>query len=471
MLALVLMFAALIMSGCGKDTGTSSANGGSGPGPDTGIMSKSWSLSWEMELHGDIAIDDHDVAVDAGGNVTAVWKENEGGANSIVASTYDAEAGLWSPSVKIGDSSNSGLAFGPKVSMGPGGEAVVVWCQFDGSRFSIYANLYDYTTGTWGTPAEIDYEAGGHAFLPQVDMDDEGNAVAIWYQHDGNRYAIFSSRLDVVQGIWGNAESVENMPAGGSFHPSIDGAPNGTVMAVWKQTDGLKDSVWANMYDPEARSWETPTLIENYNEDHAQYPVVAMNGDGDAVVSWYMYDGSRYSIYANVYDGASGSWGNAGLVEDMDNGDSFSPKVAIDGNGDIIAVWTFDDGASSGIYANRYDAAAGTWTGVVTLDPGDADYVEMPHVAMDADGNAVVVWQQGGTSYHIRTSRYDVLTRTWGAIESICEKIASERQAPGHNPNIGQYEPHVHSSQSGRAVVIWRRSAPNYSGIKITMLL
>jgi len=45
-----------------------------------------------------------------------------------------------------------------------------------------------------------------------------------------------------------------------------------------------------------------------------------------------------------------------GLFETDDAGGAFSPQIAIDTNGNAIAVWYQSDGARNNIWANRWVA-------------------------------------------------------------------------------------------------------------------
>ncbi|HEY5649311.1 MAG TPA: hypothetical protein VIU33_07405, partial [Nitrospiria bacterium] len=113
-------------------------------------------------------------------------------------------------------------------------------------------------------------------------------------------------------------------------------------------------------------------------------------------------------------------WSAATQV-DSNSGAAFTPRIAVepDGGGTAMAVWVeqvdvnpFDlKGSLNHVYARRY--AAGAWAatdaasgctaggfngandGVCLVDGESLDYNAMsPKVAMDNDGNAMVVWQQ-----------------------------------------------------------------------------
>lgn len=424
------------------------------------VFDRSWSLSWHLDVdEGDIS--DHDVATDDTGNTVVVWKQSAAGANSIWASVNDAGSQTQVQPQTIG-TENTGAAYAPRVDMDQDGNAVAAWCQYDGSLFSVYVNMYDSGSGAWAGATEVDLDTGGHAFQPQLYMAG-GNAVVVWYQHDGVRYSIFSSRYEAVSGTWGEPLAVENDDAGDAYYPELDGNSSGFVMAVWKQFDGEKYSVWANRYDLVAGTWGIAEVIENNNLNHANYPVVAVNSAGDAFVSWYMYEGSSYRIYGNRYDSKTATWGEAVPVEDVCEGDGYTPVVAIDDNSNVIVVWIEDNGAGYALNARRYDAEKSAWTNTVQLDSGESGDADSPRIAIDAEGNAVVVWQQFSVNCNIKASRYDVTTGTWGAMESLCDDIARDTDIHteiADNSTVNAYDPIVVFDPSGRAVVIWRMSSP-----------
>ena len=128
-------------------------------------------------------------------------------------------------------------------------------------------------------------------------------------------------------------------------------------MAVWRQWDdqGVAISIWANRYDVGSGSWGTATLIET-GSGAADNPDVAMDSSGNAIAVWKQSDGTFDSIYANRYVVGQG-WGTATLIETQ-TGNADFPKVAADGNGNAIAVWQ----QKKSIWANRFASATATVT-------------------------------------------------------------------------------------------------------------
>lgn len=420
------------------------------------ILSKSWSLSLHIERDAG-KISWLQTSIAEGGNAISVWTESTSGLDSVYVSMLLGGEADWRAEVNISNG-NSGRAYVPKAAINPSGQAVAVWNQHDGVNYSIYANVYNNETSAWGASLEIDYEAGGHAYFPQVVMDDMGNALAAWYQYDGLQYSILSSRYDAPSGSWSPPEPVEHMDTG-AFHPVLAGNSSGYAMLTWRQSDGYMDSAWASMYDPVVKEWGEPQLLENDNNDHARWPVVDMNNKGDAIVSWYMYDGSFNSVYSSIYNSSSGIWGEAVLVDGQGEGHAEYPVVSIAEDSNAMVAWKYDNGITVGVYASRYDAGTGGWGEVVQLDSGDTGDVDKLTLALDAEGNAVLIWQKYSVSCKIKASRYDVTTGTWGVMENLCDQIAQD--AAFHmdiiDPaDVNAYEPQVRFDENGRAVVAWR---------------
>lgn len=120
--------------------------------------------------------------------------------------------------------------------------------------------------------------------------------------------------------------------------------------------------------------------------------VVDVNGNTTAV--WEEYDGMRFNIWT-MRRVAGESWGVASLLETDNVGDAYSPQVAVDGIGNVTAVWKQSDGKRYSIYANRYMNGTG-WEGAKQLESGVATQVSAgaPLVIYDAAGYAMVAWQE-----------------------------------------------------------------------------
>ena len=108
----------------------------------------------------------------------------------IGANRYAPATG-WGTAVSI---QSADFASFPKVAVAPDGNATVVWHQYNAAGNDVYANRYTPATG-WGTAVLIESSAG-NAVFPQVAVDPDGNATAVWSQFNGATTDIWSNRFE-----------------------------------------------------------------------------------------------------------------------------------------------------------------------------------------------------------------------------------------------------------------------------------
>ena len=99
----------------------------------------------------------------------------------------------------------------------------------------------------WRTAELIETDDAGDASYPQVAVDSSGNAVAVWQQHDGTCFNIWSNRYTAATGRWGTAELIET-DAWDAYDPQVAVDSSGNAVAVWFQHDGTRNNIWSNRY-------------------------------------------------------------------------------------------------------------------------------------------------------------------------------------------------------------------------------
>lgn len=108
--------------------------------------------------------------------------------------------------------------------------------------------------------------------------------------------------------------------------------------------------------------------------------------------------------FASSFVVRAGAWTPAAPLSTTDAGNS-APVLASDGKGHALAVWARQQKpgtAAHDVVGKLFTPGAG-WGAEVVLDSSGADALE-PAVAMNASGDAVVAWLEGGS--HIAARRY-----------------------------------------------------------------
>ncbi|MGB8328672.1 MAG: choice-of-anchor Q domain-containing protein, partial [Polyangiales bacterium] len=327
-----------------------------------------------------------EVAMDPDGNALAVWSES----GSIWADRFMPATG-WDVAVRIGGTGRLN-AFDAQVAVDPNGDALAVWTQYNDvdSPPQIWANRFMAATG-WDVAEPIS-DAGSVSY-PQVAVDPNGNAFAVWAKYTAAGYTIWVNGFTAAAG-WGVDEAIGT----GSYPspaPQVATDPNGNALAVWIGYNDIGDQdVWANRFTT-VTGWGVAERISRAVH-YAASPQVAVDPSGSALVVWEEWRATGSTIAANRYMPATG-WGAAGRIAIDEASYAYSPMVAIDPSGNAFAAWS----QSGSIWVDRFMPDTG-WRAPVPITTGDAGYVYPPQVAFDADGNALAVWSQSGSIWVTR---------------------------------------------------------------------
>ncbi len=307
----------------------------------------------------------------------------------------------------------SNASFDPQIAVDGNGNAIAVWTLSNGTRRNVWANRYVAGSG-WGTPQLIESDGGADSGLPQIVIrKSTGDAIVVWEKSDNTRRNIWANHYDAATQRWAVAQLLETDNAGFANAPHVAMDGSGNAMAVWEQSDGTRKNIWSNRYDATTRQWSGPVLVEGDSSD-ARSPQIAVSGNDSFVVVWGQmaarsnavgqYDSvmnKRYNLWGNRYDVATQQWGVASLISDNSiisgdpnrnsvvSGNADDPHVAMDAEGNALAVWV----QSTHVYASRYAAGSG-WQAQIRIE-NDANWaVAVPRIAMTARGDALVVWEQ-----------------------------------------------------------------------------
>jgi hypothetical protein len=387
------------------------------------------------------------IAVDPSGNALAVWDQFEGPSGNIWATRFTPTTG-WGTAQPIGTAYVPHISIGnlfrrprPQVAVGPSGDALAVWDQYDGTSYNSWANRFTPTSG-WGTAQIIRTNTAGTS-SPQVAVDPSGDALAVWSQFGGTRINIWATRFTPTTG-WGTAQPIGTNNTGDASSPQVAVDPNGNGLAVWNQFDGTRFTIWATRFTP-TTGWSTAQLIGTETGDAASAQVV-VDSSGNALATWSQFDGTRRSIWANRFTPATG-WSAAQRIGTNTSEGAHSPHVAVDPSGNALAVWYQFDGGRSNVWANRFTPSTGWGTAQLaeTDNTGDAS---SPQVAVDPNGNALAVWSHHPdfTRSTIWANRFTPTTG-WGTAQPI-----------ETNNAVGAFlSPQVSVDSSGNTLAVWNQ--------------
>ncbi len=280
----------------------------------------------------------------------------------------------------------------PQVAVNADGSAVAVWSLFDGSH-SIVQAVTRPPGGGWSAPDDLS-AAGQNSLHPEVALNANGNAVAIWQRYDGSHYIIQAARRP-TGGPWGAATSISvSGKNAGESQVALDGA--GNAFAVWQRSNGTVQVVQTAIALA-GEPWESPIDLSGTGSFGVD-PQLALDGGEGAVALWR--DSSSNKIQAAAQQSVNVPWvAPVDLTAVGEIGQS--ARVAL-GGGVATAVWDGNDGSEWGVHAAG-STALGAWTAALAITGEPSG--ETPEVGADAAGDAVAVWRHyDGVNYVIQAA-------------------------------------------------------------------
>ena len=320
----------------------------------------------------------------------------------------------------------------------------------------------------WNIPVFVS-ELGKEAGSPQVAVDPDGNAIAIWTQDDGGRFNLLANRFEAGVG-WGAPTLIERDDSGDARAPMLAIDPAGNAWAVWQQIVGPPGSeaspislaghnIWGNRFVPET-GWGEGRLIKS----EALVGDIGLDASGTLTILWTV----DRAIYADRFVPDIGWAGAKPILEDVEPGSSV--QLAVDAEGRAIAVWAERSVAppTLEIYASRYVPNEG-W-GPAILVWADTDFGarfiqrDILSIVMDSEGSAIALWSVDifytgevyGANGVIYAARF-VPGFGW-----------SEAVPVGQEDDRGQYAlkripPQLASDAEGNAIAVWSKLDQNRS--------
>ena len=191
----------------------------------------------------------------------------------------------------------------------------------------------------WLAPQDLS-AAGQDAYDPQVAFDGQGNAIAVWSRFDGTNF-IVQAAARAASGSFGAAQDVSAAGQKAGFpEVAVDG--QGNAIAVWQRFDGTNFIVQAAARAA-GGSFGSPQDLSAAGQT-ANDPQVAVDGQGNAIAVWSRSNGTNFIVQA----AARAAGGSFGSPQDLSAAgqDAHVPEAAVDGQGNAIAVWSRSNGTN-----------------------------------------------------------------------------------------------------------------------------
>ncbi len=386
----------------------------------------SWQTAELLETSNDFNVDGTNIfssanmltAIGPNGHVMVLWEQSDGipdGTTRKVFSRRYVPGSGWQANVAV-----------PGLSASSSSVALLDGVLFmDSTGVSTWLRLNKETrrnspsTG-WGSVFSTPVVTVGRAdpgTLSSAVMDASGNIGIVISGSD-----VYNIALNAGQNQWGSWARLDTSGNLVARDARVAISSNGTAIAVWRESNpgDSNYSLKSARYTP-ADGWAAPVTIETlFTNVLVNTPRVAMDANGNGIAMWAQGN----SMYYNIYRSGSG-WQGAVVFDDAQVGSlgNVVPQIAMTPDGRAVAAWSI---GLATLRSMQYDPSTG-WSTPVTLD----SYNLEKQLFVTDDGQASLVYIP---PINAVTANFDVVARrlnlggTWSApvlLESAAGNVKS----------------------------------------------
>lgn len=334
------------------------------------------------------------VVLDPAGDATVIYVELTTGGARVLASRYLAAWNVWGGPVELATSATV-RPVNVDLAVDAAGNVIAVWEQW-GSLVvgDIYAARFTPVNG-WDAAAALDLSAAS-AQSPKIAAAPDGRMTAVWTQAGTGTVA-----RRFVGGAWGASALV--VETGGN-NPEVAMNASGDaafLSSVFPMTG--EQTVFGRRLRANQASVGAPRIFfaERSAQDGPMQPTVAYDDADNMLAAWTQLDGTERNVYGRRFRGTR--LDAAQLHDTRTEEPRANAVVRGDRAGLGFTAWLQADGAGQrgGVFVRKseYRAATAqcpesfTWSPPVSVQ-GAVDGVVIQHALAVGGGGALLVWQQ-----------------------------------------------------------------------------
>ena len=336
---------------------------------------------------------------------------------------------------------------GGNVAMDSAGNYVVAWQDDRSGNNDIWAAVYNAD----GTVKVSEYKVHSDQTSAQdwanVAMAANGNFAVTWSDARSGTYETYVRLYNSV-GTAITGETLVSAMSGSQDWHALDFAADGSfVVAFQSSTDS---DIYFQRYNSSGVAQGSNTKANTYTTGTQIAPDIAVADNGSFIITWDSsgQDGSSSGVYAQRFNASGVAQGTEFRVNTYTSGDQFISNVAAASDGSFVVSWESNgqDGSSYGIYAQRYDASGVAQGSEFRVNTYTTSAQQNSNLDMNGNGDFLIAWQsngQDGSDLGIYAQQFDKLGN----------KVGGETLVNTTTLNA-QQEPSVAYSGT-KAVVVW----------------
>jgi hypothetical protein len=347
---------------------------------------------------------------------------------AVYAQRFDAAGKPIDSTPMLVNTTVAGSQSRPAVAMDAAGDFVVVWQNQDpdGVATGINGRYFNAKTGQWGQEFSIVTDSSQTPTNPSVAIDTNGNFAVVWQSYGqettpageapswgifGERFVIDGSNASGVSAT-GSIFQVNTFTNLDQVSPTIAMNAAGQFVVAWVSDHNVvndatdtEKSIFARTFNSDGTAiTATEFLVNTYVKDAQESPAVAMNAQGNIVVTWQSINqaagtGVSWDVYARQFNLEGQSPQTEEFqVNQTTSGPQRFASVGMDGAGNFVVAWQSmkQDGSSWAVFDRQFDASGAAITDETQVNTWTKGPQTVPAIAENTLGNFGIFWSGQG---------------------------------------------------------------------------
>lgn len=289
----------------------------------------------------------------------------------------------------------------------------------DGSGYGVYQQRYSPDGTPRDGEQRVNTHTADHQHYSAVTALEDGGWIVTWQSgnQDGSAEGIYQQRYNADGTPQGVEQQVNTHTTYFQNYPKVTALKDGgwvVTWASWEQDDPLGSGIYQQRYNADGTPRGGEQQVNTTVIEDQQKPAIVALSDGGWVVTWASngQDGDSYGIYQQRYNADGTPKDGEQRVNTYTTGKQSEASVTALADGGWVVTWESvdQDGSAEGIYQQRYNAdgtARGAEQRVNTYTSGVQGAASVNALA---DGGWLVTWHsvgQDGDSTGVYQQRYD----------------------------------------------------------------
>lgn len=324
------------------------------------------------------------VAIDPKGNSLALFVSIDGDTMRLEWSTKQA-IGDWSKPLPLSEETSLDYfaSIIPQVSVDIDGNAAAIWTFPNGDKTDIHVAVLPFGSPQWIIAPNPLSSGIVRCAGPFLRMDKKGNALVAWGAKKDDKYFLESATLKKGTSDWVNLDPLE-IPyqfGGMSMHLNSEGQ----AWMIWMKGGTFGENVIISSLDASAKSWSSPETLSEIENMEYYGPQIVSDTQGNVFASWQEYDQKDLLFVVYRRFKSEKDWKKTNF-QNVKTHIYTRGWLSLDPKGNALFAWIPDDYVF--VYSTLSQGSS-TWKSPISISTED---VISFRGIMDSKGNRLLTW-------------------------------------------------------------------------------